>query len=187
MDTAVSPAAPAPSTEPVAWKRWFLPALISVLVADLVSKAVIFARYDEGQDVAWWCELAWNPGVAWGLGGAFPGAVLALTLILIPILTAVWWYTYRREGAPANLAFGLILGGALGNAYDRVMTALVGEAGGYQGVRDFIRIDLRILGIDYTWPNFNLADSAITVGFILLILSPWILRFTNRDRTTHAR
>lgn len=114
------------------------------------------------------------------MGGGAPTVVLILTLILIPTLIAVWWFTYRRDGWDSNLAFGLILGGAVGNAYDRVMTAVVGSAGGYKGVRDFIRIDLRLLGIDYTWPNFNVADSAITIGFIVLLLHPLIARNRNR-------
>lgn len=187
VESASPPATPSPP--PKQWVWYFAIPLISILVADLVSKGLIFSRYRDGQDVSWWCQLAWNPGVAWGLGGAFPGAVLVLTLVLIPVLVAIWWWTYRRESLTANAAFGLILGGAFGNAYDRVMTALVGEAGGYKGVRDFIRIDLNIVGIDYVWPNFNLADSAITVGFALLILSPWILRILGRDRTgiPHAR
>jgi lipoprotein signal peptidase len=97
-------------------------------------------------------------------------AVTLATVCLIPVLMLVWWTAWRQQGRIANLAFGAVLGGAIGNAYDRVMTALVGPTGGYQGVRDFIRIDLRMLGIDYVWPNFNVADAAISTGFAVLVL-----------------
>jgi lipoprotein signal peptidase len=178
------PQTPTPPLRPLpsGWLWAFAGPLLAVAVVDLASKSYLFSRYSEGDDLAWWCELAWNPGVAWGIGGSAPTIVLALTLVLIPVLVAVWWFGYRRESRWANIAFGLIMGGAVGNAHDRVMTALVGEAGGYKGVRDFIRIDLRLLRIDYTWPNFNVADSAITIGFVLLLLLPWISR-SPRQRT----
>ena len=160
------------------WARWFFPILVVTAVADLSSKAWIFARYHEGERFAPWGEIAYNTGVAWGLFGDYPLAVLALTLVLIPLLSVVWWRQFRREGPAANLAFGLILGGALGNGYDRVMMGLYQIAQtsnapmpwpGFQGVRDFIRIDLNMVGIDYIWPNFNIADAAISVGFIILV------------------
>lgn len=173
--------APTPPTcppRPIVWKRWFLPALVATATLDLASKAWIFARHHEGERFGIWCETAYNSGVAWGLFNGYPLAVLALTLVLIPVLAAVWWRQFRREGAVANLAFGLILGGALGNGYDRVMMGLHQHAQaigapqpwpGLPGVRDFIRVDLHPIGIDYTWPNFNLADAAISVGFVLLV------------------
>jgi len=160
------------------WAPWFVPILVGTAACDLASKAWIFARYGEGERFGKWGELAYNTGVAWGLFGDYPLAVLALTLVLIPVLSVVWWLQFRREGAAANLAFGLILGGALGNGYDRVMMGLYQHARmsaapmpwpGFQGVRDFIRIDLNMIGIDYIWPNFNIADAAISVGFIILV------------------
>lgn len=172
------PPAPAPTAQPP-WARWFIPVLLTTAVLDLVSKSYIFARYYDGQRFGAWGETAYNTGVAWGLFGDYPLAVLALTLVLIPVLTVVWWRQFRREGAAANVAFGLILGGAVGNGHDRVMMGLYQHAKaseapmpwpGFQGVRDFIRIDLNMIGIDYVWPNFNVADAAISVGFVILVV-----------------
>jgi lipoprotein signal peptidase len=170
------PAAPLPAPDSrlpapavAAWLPWFaLPATVAV-AADLWSKHAIFSRHREGDTISWWGELTYNTGVAWGLGNTWPGAVLTLTLLLIPVLGWVWWRHYRAAGRLANLAFGLILGGALGNAWDRGMTWMVGSSGGHKGVRDFIRIDLNMIGITYVWPNFNLADAAISTGFVVLL------------------
>lgn len=162
---------PAPSAPGLcAWLPWFAVPLVIALVADLWSKHAVFARYREHEVFSWWGELAYNTGAAWSLGRDWPGAVLALTMLLIPVLGWVWWHHYRGAGRVANLAFGLILGGALGNAWDRNLTWLVGPAGGYKGVRDFIRIDLNMLGINYVWPNFNLADAAISTGFVIVLV-----------------
>ncbi len=150
-----------------AWAAWFIPPLITVLAVDLVSKDRMFSR-DPGQVMPWWVDLSYNPGVAWGRFGEWPFAVLILTLILIPTLAFIYWRWFRPVGRIENLAFGLILGGALGNAWDRVLTAIGMDW--YHGVRDFICIDLKPIGINYIWPTFNVADAGISVGFALLVL-----------------
>jgi signal peptidase II len=147
------------------WKRWFLPVFATVLAADQISKYWIFSLPADA-DLPGWIELSFNKGVAWGVFDGQPGGVLAMTLVLIPVLTWVYWKHFRPVGPWQNLAFGLILGGALGNAWDRIMTNLADPSAGFQGVRDFIRVDLGFM----IWPNFNIADSAISVGFCLLLL-----------------
>jgi len=62
-----------------------------------------------------------------------------------------------RQITPTTLALALILGGAIGNLYDRVRFA---------SVVDFLEVHI----FSYHWPDFNLADSAIVVGGILLML-----------------
>jgi signal peptidase II len=155
---------PAP-TAATGWWRWFVPTCLLVLVADLASKAWLFAQWQPGDQPHAWIWLAENTGVAWSLGSGSPWVVIALTIVLIPVLVWVWWSGYRHQGAWDNAAFGLVLGGALGNAHDRI-AARFGAMG---GVRDFIHVDLGFWPLD-PWPTFNLADSGICVGFAILLV-----------------
>lgn len=149
------------------WGRWFLPPFVAALALDQLSKYWLFAL-PEDHRFPEWIERAVNPGVAWGMFHRWPRLVMGGTLLLIPFLGWVWWRWFRRAGAWDNLAFGLILGGALGNGWDRLLTFL--GVAGHHGVRDFIRVDLHAIGIDYVWPNFNIADAAISVGFAILVV-----------------
>lgn len=101
-----------------------------------------------------WLEFSYsqNPGIAFGLPlHGWPLLVINIALILALIAYSLHSLDFRATSA--KLATGLVLGGALGNLYDRL------ELG---AVRDFLRIGI--------WPMFNLADTAIVVGVALLIL-----------------
>lgn len=106
--------------------------------------------------------------MAWSAFDKHPGLVALSTALLVPVLAFVWWRWYRPLGRCENLAFGLILGGALGNGVDRLVLVPLGLA---EGVRDFISVDFHPIGISYIWPTFNIADAGICIGFILLILA----------------
>jgi signal peptidase II len=100
--------------------------------------------------------LLWNPGISYSL---FPQAtamgrfaLLALTA-LATILLAVW--LWRTNGRLSALALGAIIGGALGNGYDRFA---------YGAVADFC--DFHIQG--WHWYVFNIADTAIVLGVVAL-------------------
>lgn len=152
------------------WLPWFAASGLATLILDLVTKQVLFAFPPDTEFPAW-IRLAVNPGVAWSLFAEHPSLVLGLTFLLIPVLVWVWWTSYRKEGALPNLAFGMVLGGALGNAVDRV-AAFFGYIG---GVRDFLHVDLGFPPFD-PWPTFNIADSGICVGFALVFLMPLFQR-----------
>ncbi|MBV8683203.1 MAG: signal peptidase II [Caulobacteraceae bacterium] len=97
-----------------------------------------------------------NTGISYGLfqGGDLTRWVLAAFALAVSIALAVW--AWRAEKLATAIGLGLILGGALGNVADRVV---------HGAVVDFI--DAR--AIHFPW-IFNPADSAITVGIILLLL-----------------
>lgn len=102
--------------------------------------------------------MVWNQGVSFGLlSGQADVARWMLVAFSVLISLALIWWARRTKSLWSALAFGLIIGGALGNAVDRAR---------YGAVVDFI--DVQQLGF-FPWV-FNVADSGITVGVILLLL-----------------
>lgn len=146
------------------WAPYFVPMLLGVLVVDQITKIWVFRLDPATFRSDGWLAQHYNTGVAWGIGNQMPLVVTLVTLVLIPLLTWVWWRQFRTVGSIENLAFGAVLGGALGNAIDRVLT----QFGALGGVRDFIVVDLNIIGINYVWPTFNIADAGISCGVVAL-------------------
>lgn len=173
-DTSSGSVSSSQSARQLAWARWFVPVLLVVLITDQVTKFWIFSLDPADFHDGGWLAQHWNTGVAWGMGNQAPLLVTLITLLLIPLLTWVWWSQFRRIGVAENLAFGAVLGGALGNAFDRVCT----QAGLFQlrGVRDFIVADLNHIGIPYVWPTFNVADAGISCGVVALALLSLVKR-----------
>jgi signal peptidase II len=108
-----------------------------------------------------------NTGAAFGIfqGGAGALSLVALGLIALVGLSAILLFAFRAsKGNPLILlAFSLISGGAVGNLIDRMRLGYVVDFVDVHGPS--ITIDNRV----YTWPVFNIADSAISMGVILLI------------------
>lgn len=93
-----------------------------------------------------------NRGVAFGF---LPGHHLAVTVIVAVVLAALILYFVRHLSRPLLwLPTGMLLGGALGNVIDRVRLG---------SVTDFIKLPLG-------WPPFNVADAAITLGVVVLVV-----------------
>ncbi|MGK2877708.1 MAG: signal peptidase II [Solirubrobacterales bacterium] len=103
-----------------------------------------------------------NDGIAFGVFAGRPWIVFSLMGIALTVL--IWFYL-KHQGRPGLwLATGLLLGGAIGNAIDRISL-------GY--VRDFIELP--------HFPSFNIADVAITLGVIVLVLTVEQVRPEERD------
>ena len=98
-----------------------------------------------------------NTGVAFGL---FQGGAFIFTIIAAVAVAAIAIYSFRSgaESLLMSISLGLMLGGAAGNLWDRLA---------YGAVVDFIKVQA---SSTLVWPMFNLADSSIVVGTILLIL-----------------
>lgn len=111
-----------------------------------------------------------NPGAAFGIFSNLPDQA-RLILFAVVLITAVFVIIYflRRTGAGDGLlrfSLGLILGGAIGNSIDRFKLRYV---------TDFI--DFHWFGDpSLHWPPFNLADSAITIGVILILFDTFITK-----------
>ena len=82
---------------------------------------------------------------------------LILFSIFAAIMVAVMLWRAGRTITPTSIALALILGGAIGNLYDRLR---------YHFVIDFIEVHI----IHYHWPDFNIADSCIVIGACLLLI-----------------
>jgi signal peptidase II len=138
-------------------------ALIVVLV-DQTAKMGVLSRSDQfavdSRPLAPFLDLTlrWNRGISFSLfAGDYPSrqtTLLVLTFAAITLLA--WWLLRSRSGLPAT-ALGLIIGGALGNAIDRVV---------HGAVIDYL--DLHAFGRHFF--VFNVADAAINIGVVLLIL-----------------
>ena len=133
----------------------FWPTIVVVFLLDQLSKNIVTNIFKDGKI---WPEespirLAYvtNTGSAFGL---FQNATLFLTIAsIIGICFLFYLYYYKANSKPIlRFALGLMVGGALGNLFDRV----------YQGyVVDFI-------GVGW-WPWFNIADSSVSVGTFILV------------------
>ena len=164
--------------------RWFWLAAVLALVLDLVSKAWIFAILGGGpppdnvytpDHVIWLLPDAFRLICHYNTGGAFGFAsgklllFLGATAVLVPslVLTA---YHNREPDAPL-WALGMIVGGAIGNLYDRIF---------HIGVRDFLEVINPATGRGL-WPVFNIADIAIVLGVVVYVI--WsILDYLRKNR-----
>ena len=137
----------------------FLACAAAVLALDQATKAVASSRLVPGEPVPILGDflrltLVHNTGAAFGL---FPGSRLPFILISV-LAIAVVLYLFARDAYRSLLnrvLLGCILGGALGNLVDRIR---------WGRVVDFIDVGIGAI----RWPVFNVADSAVTLGVILL-------------------
>jgi signal peptidase II len=111
-----------------------------------------------GERVGW--QLVFNPGGAFGVGA--PHWVFLVVTVIV--LVVVGRSLPRCRAMTTAVAYGLLLAGAVGNALDRLLRPGGPDAPAFGGgkVVDFVAWG--------SFPRFNVADSAITVGFVLLVI-----------------
>lgn len=165
------------STAPPRWQesglRWAWLALV-VLAADQVSKAWVSAALRLHEQIVVFPFLnltrVHNTGAAFSFLSEAPGWQRWFFIILALGVSAgivLWLRRLGRADRRLAPALALILGGALGNVWDRLRLG---------HVVDFIDLHYR----DWHWPAFNVADSAISIGALILILDA--LRGPGRGR-----
>lgn len=122
-----------------------------------------------------------NPGMAFGIDlGLSSKLFLSLFSVFASIGIIYYLYKVRNEGPVIKLSLALILGGAVGNLIDRVFYGVFyGYAPLFYGrVVDFFDVDffdINLFGYSYDrWPIFNVADMAVTVGVVMLLLFSFI-------------
>ena len=136
-----------------AWGRVGL-VLAAVLLVDQVTKALVRSDIVQGDRNAVFpgVELVHvrNHGVAFG---AFAGGGLIVAAVIgVALVALVVWFVRHTDTPLAWLPTGLLLGGAVGNIFDRVRDG---------AVTDFVKLP--------AWPAFNVADVAITCGVLSLL------------------
>jgi len=139
-----------------------------VVAVDQASKAAVKASLEPGERVSLALGIdlveVSNRGIAFGLLGDGGALVLAITIAALAAMLA--WFAAAPSRPGMWLAVGLLSGGALGNLADRARQ---------DAVTDFLDPPL--------WPAFNLADVAITLGAVALVLSV----FATPDKPGAAR
>jgi signal peptidase II len=135
---------------------------VAVVAADQVTKTVALDHLQPGVPhhvigPAYW-NLTFNSGAAFSMGRGITPVVEAGVVVLIVALLLFTRRARRSASWPALVGLGLLLGGALSNLGDRVFRDLHGS------VVDFIQA--------VGWfPIFNVADSSVTIGVIVLVLA----------------
>jgi signal peptidase II len=136
---------------------------LAVCALDVTSKVLVVASLSGGRTVTLLgglltLQLHRNPGAAFGIGPSF---TVIYALIAVGVLAAILRASGRLRSWPWTIALGLVLGGAAGNLMDRLFRS-PGPLRGF--VVDWIKLP-------YFPEVFNLADSAITVGVVVLLLA----------------
>jgi signal peptidase II len=152
-----------PATEVGARRRWRLVGaiVVAVVVLDQATKAWAVAELPGdplsviGSDVE--LRVSHNTGGAFSLFQGFTPLLAILAIVIAVVLVRA---VRRADDTLSIVALALVLAGAIGNLIDR----LARSPGFFRGaVVDFVKVG--------SWPTFNVADSAITIGAILLVVA----------------
>jgi signal peptidase II len=166
----VTDTAPSKPGRSYVWGAWSGLGLVAAAVtgaADQAAKLWLLDAADLGRHtpiaVGPFVELVltWNTGISYGLfpqqGPIGPWALLAFKAVAVIFL---WIWLARASSRLTALALGLIIGGAIGNALDRLH---------WPGVMDFVLLHVETVSWTFRWYVFNLADVAIVAGVLGLL------------------
>jgi signal peptidase II len=147
-------------------RPWLILISALVILADRLTKIAIIHRIRPGYDIpiipgVFRLSHVLNTGAAFSLLENLPPNAVRICLISYSVCAAaivffLLWQTGRKLTF-TSVALALILGGALGNLYDRIR---------FHHVVDFLAVRI----YHYNWPDFNVADSCIVIGACLLLL-----------------
>ena len=108
-------------------------------------------------------DLIWNIGIGFGLFSTDLTLFYTLVTILIGLVILLLFYFFAESDTLDKLIYSIIIGGAIGNFYDRLI---------YKAVPDFIDIHYN----NFHWFTFNVADIFITIGILIFILRSFFIK-----------
>lgn len=161
--------APSRFTHPAARLILFWGAAATVIVLDQITKAIVRGSLDRGEswpDADWPVRIRYvtNTGAAFGI--LQDQTTFLIVMALIGLAAIYLYYRYPPfEHGVVPIAIGMMLGGAAGNLIDRIRLGRV---------TDFV--DFRF------WPAFNVADSSITIGILVILFGYAILWPSTQNR-----
>ncbi|MBN1622200.1 MAG: signal peptidase II [Endomicrobiales bacterium] len=136
--------------------------ILLIILADQITKYLVRTNLFLGQSIPitpfFRLTYITNTGIAFGL---FRGANIFFIVLAIVILTVFYFWIKKNKDVLSDwmkISFALIFAGAIGNLIDRIVRG---------SVIDFLDFHIR----QYSWPAFNVADSCITIGGVILFFS----------------
>lgn len=146
-------------------KKFLSPLIIlGIFASDRFTKELVKRKFFLGESVPllpfFHLTHIENTGIAFGLGQGWNDFFIGSSIFLLIVLLFLRrkWERAEPNNLKLKIALALVIGGALGNLYDRIV---------YGRVTDFLDF---FVG-HYHWPAFNIADSSICIGAVLLFLS----------------
>lgn len=116
--------------------------------------------------------LVWNYGVSFGMlndGVANSTQAMLLSLFTLTVVGVIMFLLNKAKSKYEVIAYGLVIGGAIGNLIDRLL---------YGAVVDFL--DFHAFG--HHWPSFNVADSIILIGVLLLVFEGFFVKVGDHEK-----
>ncbi len=146
---------------------------IACAVIDLASKTIVFQYVPERTHVDvipgyFRLDHLYNTGGLWSLGAGEGNTNLMLACFMSMVILGIVTFVFvvrglNRTAWSTTIVLGMIVGGAIGNLYDRIV---------FRGVRDFITVHY----LDYYWyPTFNVADSFLVCSAVFLMLRSFLV------------
>ena len=135
-----------------------------MFVLDRASKEYVIKFFLSYQEPSYYLfsflnlTLVWNSGMAFGLFESESNTYHIISAIIASVIIILIIWLYKSTLLVEKIALSIVIGGALGNLFDRIK---------YNAVPDFIDMHYR----DFHWFVFNISDIVITIGIILLLLS----------------
>ena len=148
--------------------------VLIIFLADRISKLYILSVLENSGDVDIYINsyinliLAWNSGIGFGLLSFDKSVIYNTITILIIFINLIILYLIIKSDKIRSYLFVIILGGSIGNLFDRIY---------YSAVPDFIDISYK----GYHWFIFNVADVFISIGVICLIIVE-LMNYKKKER-----